>query len=539
VILLVFMTYAHRVDAGEAQPSFLVSSFGLGPAGPAISAEEFARVLAGAGWCDARAVTRSRWDALFPAKDGSVQVSVVTAGFGDQAHAYAFVADRRDKGFTRVAHIPYRNVPNWRGIKEWQRPMAALANALFEVWERRDEQGRQRPTASLRVVAGGPGMDGSSGSLNDLMKEDPEGPDDGEMMHVGAAHASMEPLQVMALGAALESGWLPDDNAQTTLTVSVRFGFESCGIRCTRRADADSQSLFRPSVPQESYHAQLVRSLRALLPGSGIREVVRLGTAATPLVATEERIGLVVDGELRSYRATTGEILWRKPAPGRGPAPRYGAHPKTPAVLRLSAPPAVIDLTEGGETALSAGQLAALSTPDMGAYVFDKETEDLVALGKPDGAERWRRKMGDVLVTVPAVCGKTLFVATKGNRLLLLNPVDGAILHEVRWPTWLYSAQVMPMGAETYIVCHDLRGRVAFLNANNLQTVQIVHTGETLVGLPVYAPRAPLPWPGPSAAGDPVAIETTVQTAPAVLICDDAGFCYALRTPLAAGKEGR
>ena len=538
VILLLFMTYAHRADAGKAKPSFLVSSFGLGPAGPAVSAEEFARVLAGAGWCEAHVVTRSRWDALSRARDGAVQVSVVTAGFGDQAHAYAFVADRPGKSFTRVAHIPYRNLPNWRGVKEWQRPMVGLANALFDVWERRDERGPERPTASLKVVADGEDVDDGSETLNDLLKEGAAGIDDAKMMHERVAQTAMEPLKAMALGAALEAGWLPDDNAQTTLTVSLRFGFKSCAIRCARSADADSQSLFRPSVPQESYHAQLMRSLRALIPGSGIRDVFRLGTSVAPVVATDERIVLVVDGKLHAYQTTTGKLLWHKPAPRRGPAPRYRSHPDESVVLRLSTPPAVINLTDGAETALPAGQVAALSAPDTGAYVFDQETEELVALDKPDGAERWRREMGDVLVTEPAVCGKSLFVATKGNRLLLLNPADGVIRHEIRWPTWLNSAQVMRLDAATYIVCQDLRGRVAFLNANNLQTAQLVHTGEKLKALAVYAPRTPMPWPG-SASGDAVTIETTVESRPAVLIGDDAGFCYALRIPLATRKEGR
>jgi hypothetical protein len=75
----------------------------LWPAGPAIAAEEFAGTLTGEGWCEARVEPRARWDTLSPAGDGSVQVSVVTAGFGDQTHAYAFFADPRGKGFAEVA----------------------------------------------------------------------------------------------------------------------------------------------------------------------------------------------------------------------------------------------------------------------------------------------------------------------------------------------------------------------------------------------------------------------------------------------------
>ena len=541
VILLAFMAYAHRVDAGEAKPSFLVSSFGLGPAGPAISAKEFASALAGAGWCDARMKPRSRWDTLSPTRGGSVQVSVVTVGFADQAHAFAFLAGRRGKGYTRVAHIPYRRVINRRGEKLWQQPMAALANALFEVWERRDEKGLPRPVARV-VVSSGSDQDALPGDgaddLGDLLDAGADHADGEDMLHAQAAQTSMTPLRVMAMAAALEAGWLPEANAATTLSVSARFGFQKCEIRCTRADAGDRRSLVEPAVPEDSYYAQLVRTFRALLPGSGIHDVIRLGGAATPIYASSDRICLVVDGELRAYRAATGEIAWRKPFSGRGAPPAYMRHPTDAAVLRLSAPTAIIDAASGAETGLSAEQVAELTNPGPSAYIFDAETETVAALAAPGGTERWRQAVGDVLVAAPRVCGQALLVATKGNRLMLLNPATGAVLHEVRWPTWLLGVQIVSRTTGTFVVCRDLRGRVAFLSGANLRTLRIVQTGVTLVGEPVHAPCAPLPWPG-SAAGDPLAVASPATPTPAVLVCDDAGFCYALRPPPAAGKEGR
>ena len=74
-----------------------------------------------------------------------------------------------------------------------------------------------------------------------------------------------------------------------------------------------------------------------------------------------------------------------------------------------------------------------------------------------------------------------------------------------------------------------------------LETNHIVHTGEVLTGRPLYAPRMPQPWQELfPAKEDDLDIGTPPKMAPAVLVGDDAGFCYALEIPTAgAGTAGR
>jgi hypothetical protein len=538
--LLVFATACFSTGAQEAKPLFRVSSAGLGPEGVVIPAADIVSALSAQDWCTAREIeSTSRWKAPASAAAGENRVSVVTAGFGEQAHAFAFVATNGEAVFSLVAHVPYGKTTIPGGGRVWIPPTGRLAHALRDTWQRRSQGGPRRPV-KVRVVSDtGESAPASGASLDELMGEGDAG--GSELMHAQAEQASMAPLEAIAAAAALQTGWQPDDGATDELTVSARFGFQSASLRCSLQTSGGKpRSVPEPGVPWDRYHAQLACTFRALHPDSGILDVIRLGAATLPLVATAERVCFAADGELRAYSTETGEVSWSIPAPERGPTPAYVPHPEAKAVLRLRPSLARIDPADGAIVELKADPRLASPPSGGSAYLFDAATETLCAVDEASGNTLWRQPMGDVLLAGPTPCGDALFVATKGNRLMLLTPADGTIRAEVNWPTWLLAARLMRFGPATHVVCYDLGGRVIFLRADDLHVERIVALNAKPAGAPVYAPSLPVPWPDFMPASDDFTLVAHgFERQAALLVPDAVGFCHVLTVPAPAGKEGR
>ena len=185
------------------------------------------------------------------------------------------------------------------------------------------------------------------------------------------------------------------------------------------------------------------------------------------------------------------------------------------------------------------GQLYGTIVPDRDqVYAFSNETESLIALDMKTGQQRWARPVGDVLKQAPLVLGTQLLVATKGNRLLLVDRAKGAELKSTAWPTWLVSLCVAPEASPPLVGCTDLSGDVTFISLETLLPVRKVSLGRELVGSILYVDRMPLRWPvvKPKAKAsddedDNLLSEIKsgpVPMGPAWLVTDQTGFLYIL-----------
>jgi len=220
---------------------------------------------------------------------------------------------------------------------------------------------------------------------------------------------------------------------------------------------------------------------------------------AGPLLAAAHVFAGTADGDIFCKNRDDGVELWRKNVPGecRG---------------------AIVD----------AG-VAILS------FIMGSNT--LIAISAKEGSVLWKQPIGDVLLKIPERVGAQWLVASKNNRILLLNSADGSIAADVRWPTWLVDIAAATLDGKTIILCTDIRGQLSLLDAATLKTSrQFVLPsrphGELFV-VPQFSGKfgvartdnAPL-----AGADDINALlpldEIDGKRMPAVLVTDADGFCY-------------
>jgi hypothetical protein len=171
---------------------------------------------------------------------------------------------------------------------------------------------------------------------------------------------------------------------------------------------------------------------------------------------------------------------------------------------------------------------------------YDRIGRSLVALNPADGGTLWKQAIGDVLLKTPTQVGDRIIVAAKNSRVLAVRPSDGAVVAEVRWPTWLSDVVVIP-GRRPLVACADIHGDIGFLDAATLESVRTVRLPARLSGPLLFHPAFPSSWGrSAGAAGEDVddladELDRTVAAAampiPAVLAADVDGFCYVVRVP--------
>lgn len=222
---------------------------------------------------------------------------------------------------------------------------------------------------------------------------------------------------------------------------------------------------------------------------------------AGPLVDGEVVLAGDATGELVARAKADGTVRWQQKLPGR----LYGA--------------------------IVADQDQLL--------VFSNETESLFALDAATGKPRWECPTGDVLRQAPLILGQKLFVATKGNRLLLIDRVKGTVLEQAQWPTWLVSVAVAADNSPPLLGCTDLAGEVTLLSLDALEPVRKISTTTELTGPILFVADMPLRWPvvkpkqkAAEAEDDENLLteikEGPVRKGPAWLVTDTTGFLYIL-----------
>ena len=162
-------------------------------------------------------------------------------------------------------------------------------------------------------------------------------------------------------------------------------------------------------------------------------------------------------------------------------------------------------------------------------YVFSSEAEALLALDVGSGTELWRRPVGDVLMQTPIVVGQQLLLATKSNRLLLIEQSSGKIAQELTWPTWLVSVAVESGKSASQLAVTDLAGVVNFLTLPDLKLSRQVPMFAELAGPVLFVPDMPHRWPVVKQSEDDENLvneikDGPVKRGPALLVTDAEGF---------------
>lgn len=157
----------------------------------------------------------------------------------------------------------------------------------------------------------------------------------------------------------------------------------------------------------------------------------------------------------------------------------------------------------------------------------------LHALDPSTGKVIWKHEVGDVLAAPPVKGDGGLVIASKLNRLRILDPVSGAVKVEKSWPTWIKGFAVVPAAGRAVAVVVDLRNRVSLLDTKELKLLEQRSFGANLLPDLWYAEKAPLVWKSPreKAKDEFDSFVGESKSMPAVLCQDEAGFVYLIEIP--------
>ena len=181
---------------------------------------------------------------------------------------------------------------------------------------------------------------------------------------------------------------------------------------------------------------------------------------------------------------------------------------------------------------LSAGPVRFYSAREL---LFADNGRHLYALDPSSGRRLWKHETGDVLVSPPARGAGGILMASKLNKLWVLEDRSGAVKAEKAWPTWLKSVSMIDADEGPIAVIVDLRNRVSFLDVKDLRLLGQRSFGATLRPELWYAESVPLVW---QSAREKVEDEMDrlvdeSKSISAVLCQDEAGFVYMVPTPRA------
>lgn len=608
--LAIRVVVASLLVAGGADAAgpLVVTTTSLGPEGGAMKAADVSAAIGE----DAAVAGKSATSWRDPPRDigQAGWASVVTAGFGDQAHAYAFVRGAGGGTFERVVHVPYR-MTVIHNARQWIPPVGRLAWSIAR--PEAQATADSRPAVRIDVVAA------AVTASTDLLEADGPGGDDA--LHAAGATRGLAAVEAMAWAAAFEAGWRPTSAADAMpARLQVRFGAKSCSFELAVGPQTGPRRLVKNGVTETAYHDVLVRMFRCLHPGGAARDFIRVGGAGSAAVAVlPGRLLAVSEGALFGLDTETFRIAWPKEGKPTSAAQRTGdaiavrddgqggsrvfRHRPTLAAIDVATGAATplatggadhpwsfdvsgtravvasgtsLILHEGGRKAwqhdepvaiscgpvivddmvvagAEDGELFSLSITDgkprwrailepglRGAavvaegriFVFVRGADAVIAVDATTGKSVWRESVGDVLVRPPHAGPTGLIVATKSNRLLVLEPATGRIRAERRFPTWIADVITVPGGGTGLVACLLRDGRIVFLGRDDLRVVAERAIGSRGRGPLLFAASFPRTWPG--AAGDEddlaAAIDAEARAA-CLLVGDEDGSCFMLPIP--------
>lgn len=245
-----------------------------------------------------------------------------------------------------------------------------------------------------------------------------------------------------------------------------------------------------------------------------------VGQNATTVVAKEDTI----------VASRNGVVLWKKKemsALSAGPAlqgDNVFAGTADGQLVCLS----LADGTERWRKKGTGEWRGAIACSAEQVLAFSKNEDTLFAMSLAQGDIIWKQSVGDVLLKAPIMVGGKWLVVGKNNRILTLNPADGKIVSDVRWPTWLVDVLPVTEDASAFVVCTDFRNRLSILDMPTLKPLRELHLPARLTGHLLYAPQFPVKW-GAASTDKDLAESLLGELKPVILVNDAEGFFYIVR----------
>jgi hypothetical protein len=181
------------------------------------------------------------------------------------------------------------------------------------------------------------------------------------------------------------------------------------------------------------------------------------------------------------------------------------------------------------------GGAAAPRLTAAGDLLLAEADKSLHALGPGDGKTRWRFETGDRLAGAPVLLDDSLILASKLNRIDVLDKATGVSSASTHWPTWITALDARRIADRAVVACSDLRGRITLLDGGDLSVIASVDLDTHLVGPIRLVPDAPERWQAERQNEedglDVDILDLDVGSGPAVLCTDDDGFVYVVKIP--------
>jgi hypothetical protein len=519
----------------------------LGPEGEDLGVDRFAEAIARAG-VPAQAA-HAKWTSWRqPPAAGSAWLCGVTAGFGEQAHAYAFRFDASG-AVERLAHVPYGKTTLEGGTRVWRAPVDSIADVVAH-GSPSQHQKLSGPAVQITIV-----REQAAGDAGPVVNADV--------------------YEVIAWGAACEAGWTPTASpAPAEATLAVAAGVKSASLRLAIESDGRRRELVKRSVHEDDIHAVLRRMFSCLAAESLATDFLRLGPGGEIVATAPERLVCLADKRLLGldtggFRARWGDdeasrtlleraafvpwrgadgalslVQWRPrlaridPADGRAqPLAPVAASQRwsfdldgsraivasgTAVALFKNAQEAwrhaaadavtcgpvfagrlVVAGTDEGELMALDGESGAVAWRlpiDRGlrgrptvagtlVVVYCREGDAIVAVDAATGRQAWSHPLGDAPIGPPVATPSGLLVASKGSRVALLDPDTGKARAERTLPGWIVDVIPLPGKAGALadrIAALTRDGVITLLGAADLEPVG----SRRLAGRPGYGRAA-------------------------------------------------
>jgi outer membrane protein assembly factor BamB len=173
------------------------------------------------------------------------------------------------------------------------------------------------------------------------------------------------------------------------------------------------------------------------------------GPKATPLFHNGKLYTLGVTGIVSAFDATTGKLVWQKPAPPEHPYLGMGGSPIGDKDLVIVPPDSYgrliafdastgnVKWTANGDSAWGSSIIAELGGARQ---VVSMTAKTILGVSAADGALLWQHPRGSSAtagVMAPIVCGETIIVGSQRMGLTAIKPIkrDGKWVTDIVWET--------------------------------------------------------------------------------------------------------
>jgi len=519
VAVVPFSWPATILGAEPAAPLLNASRF-LGPEGEDLGAERVAAAISRAG-VPARAAGGKWTTWRQPPAEDTPWLCGATAGFGERAHAYVFWFNASGTP-ERLAHVPYgKTTLPLSSSRVWLAPIDSIADAIAHGSASQQVSG---PAVRIKIV-----REEATGEAGPVVNPDL--------------------YEAIAWAAACEAGWTPTPStAPAEATLAVAAGVKSASLRLAIESEGRRRELVKRSVSEDDLHAVLRRMFSCLADGSVAADFFRIdadaisvsgpggavevlhwrpqfaekapaGGPPKPLAPLKPTHAWSFDREGSRVVVASGtavamfkdaQELWRHSEPD---AITCGPIFAGPLVVAGTAEGELFAVDgDTGRTAwkqsLERGLVGRPAVAAGKVVAYCREGDAIVAADVSTGKKTWSQPLGDVPIGPVVAIHSGLLVASKSNRIVLLDPETGRVRAERTLPGWI--VDVVPLPGK------DGRpaGRIAALTRDGAITLLAAADLEPegrqqLDGRPGYdraagfirAQAFPTAWPGPIGSG--------------------------------------